>query len=143
MTNTSDGRIANIVVRRELRVGMAPEAVFPFLSDQQRIVAWMGREATFEERPGGLFRIDYNGTDIVRGEVVEVVANERVVVTWGWEAAGAATPPGSSVVEFSLVPDGDETVVRLMHRGLTDDEVRSHSDGWDFFLPRLAAVLAE
>jgi uncharacterized protein YndB with AHSA1/START domain len=40
-----------------------------------------------------LFRIDYNGTDIVRGEVVEVVANERVVVTWGWEAAGAVTRP--------------------------------------------------
>jgi uncharacterized protein YndB with AHSA1/START domain len=35
--------------------------------------------------------------------VVEVVENQRVVFTWGWER-GPAVPPGSTTVAIELVP---------------------------------------
>jgi uncharacterized protein YndB with AHSA1/START domain len=71
-----------------------------------------------------------------------VVENERVVVTWGWEAEGSDTPPGASVVEFTLTSDGDGTLLRVVHRRLSVDEAQSHGEGWDYFLPRLVAVAA-
>jgi predicted enzyme related to lactoylglutathione lyase len=36
------------------------------------------------------------GEDVARGEYVEVLPNERVVFTWGWEADGHPVPPGYS-----------------------------------------------
>jgi uncharacterized protein YndB with AHSA1/START domain len=132
--------VTELLVDREVRIAASPEIVFGYLTEPEKVVAWMGREATLEPRPGGLFRIDYNGSDIVRGEFVEVTSNERVVVTWGWEAEGAETPPGASVVEFTLTPDGDGTLLRVVHRGLSADEERSHGEGWDYFLPRLVAA---
>jgi len=141
MNNGGDGVVVNVLVERNIRIEATPETVYAFLTDPEKIVAWMGREAIFEPRPGGAFRIDYNGTDIVRGEVVELVANERVVVTWGWEAAGAETPPGGSVVEYTLTPDGDGTLLTVLHRGLSEAEAQSHGEGWDFFLPRLQAIV--
>ena len=57
--------------------------------------------------------------------------------TWGWEGEGAAVPPGSSTVEVTLEPDGDQTIVRLRHFGLPADEMAGHSKGWDHYMPRL------
>jgi uncharacterized protein YndB with AHSA1/START domain len=64
------------------------------------------------------------------------------VFTWGWEAEGHPIPPGSSEVEVTLVPDGDGTLVRLVHRGLPDEAVQQHAEGWDFFLPRLVEAVS-
>ncbi len=132
--------MADIAVEREVRIAARPKTVFTYLVDPEKLVAWMGSKAELEARPGGLFRLDYHGQHMARGEFVEVVENERVVLTWGWEDAGAATPPGASTVEITLTPDGDGTLLRLVHRGLSADEARSHGEGWDYFLPRLAAA---
>ncbi len=137
-----DSATADSVVERELRIAARPETVYAYLTDPEKVVAWMGKEATFDVRPGGLFRVNYNDEDIVRGAFVEAVPGERLVMTWGWEAEGATTPPGASTVEITLTPDGDGTLLRLVHRGLSEDEARSHGEGWNVFLPRLADVAA-
>ena len=72
------------------------------------------------------------------GEFVEVDRPRRVVFTWGWEAELFKTPPQSTLVEVSLTPDGEETVVRLAHRRLKPEAVALHRAGWDHYLPRLA-----
>jgi uncharacterized protein YndB with AHSA1/START domain len=128
------------VIECELRIGASPETVFDFWVEPDRIVQWMGRSATIEPRPGGLFRLDYNGSDIASGEVVELDRPRRLVFTWGWEAEGDATPPGSSTIEVTLTADGDGTILRLRHSGLTLDSVNGHAEGWDQFLPGLVAI---
>lgn len=45
--------------------------------------------------------------------------------------------PGSTTVEITLTPDGDETLVRLRHYGLEGDMQERHTEGWNFFMPRL------
>ncbi|MEX1157812.1 MAG: SRPBCC domain-containing protein, partial [Thermomicrobiales bacterium] len=127
-------------IEREIQIMARPETVFAYLTDPAKLVAWMGKQATLDARPGGAFRLRYDEGHVASGEYVEVVPNERVVLTWGWEAEGAATPPGASSVEITLTPDGDGTRLRLVHRGLSDDEARSHSEGWDLFLPKLVEV---
>ncbi len=134
-TITSSG-----VIEREMRIAARPETVFSFWTDPARIVEWMGRSATLEPRPGGAFRLDYNGSDIASGEVLEIDPPHRIVFSWGWEAAGDPTPPGASSVEVTLTPDGDGTLLRLRHRGLLAAAVVGHVEGWDHFLPRLVTV---
>ena len=44
-------------------------------------------------------------------------------------------------MEATLTPDGDGTIVRLVHRDLpTPGARRAHAEGWAHSLPRLAAA---
>lgn len=132
------------VLERELTIAARPETVFAYFIDPGKIVRWMGATAELDARPGGLFRVDYNGQDIARGEFLEVEAPHRVVFSWGWEAPGDATPPGASTVEITLTPVEGGTRLNLRHSGLTPETATGHAEGWDHFLPALtAAVQAE
>ncbi len=127
---------ASEVVEREVRIAARPEGVFQFFVDPQKMMQWKGIEAELEPQPGGIYRVNVTGTDIARGEYLEIVPPRRVVFTWGWE--GSPLPPGSSTVEVDLIPDGDGTIVRLRHSGLPTDDARGqHAEGREHFLPRL------
>jgi uncharacterized protein YndB with AHSA1/START domain len=137
---TDSTTLASGVIERELRIAARPETVFAFWVEPARIVEWMGRIATLDARAGGAFRLVYNDSDIVSGEVLEVDPPRRLVLTRGWEAAGDATPPGASRVEVTFTPDGDGTLLHLRHSGLVDAAVEGHAVGRDQFLPGLASV---
>jgi uncharacterized protein YndB with AHSA1/START domain len=127
-------------IERELRIAARPEIVFAHLVDPARMVRWMGATADLDPRPGGIFRVDYNGSDIAAGTFVEVDPPRRVVFTWGWEAPGDPVPPGASTVEVTLAADGDGTLLRLRHAGLPADSIAGHAEGWDQFLPDLVTA---
>jgi uncharacterized protein YndB with AHSA1/START domain len=139
---TDNATISAGVIERDVRIAAKPDTVFDFWVDPARIVEWMGRTATIEAHVGGAFRIDYNGTDIASGTILEIDRPRRLVLSWGWEAPGDPTPPGESRVEVIFEPDGDGTRLRLRHSGLPDEAVQGHSEGWDQFLPGLAEVVA-
>jgi uncharacterized protein YndB with AHSA1/START domain len=103
---------------------------------------WKGVDHKLDPRPGGLYRVDMNGEYIVHGEYLEVTPPHRVTFTWGWEGEGNPVPPGSSTVEITLTPDGDDTIVRLVHRGLPAEAIESHAQGWLHFLARLSLAAA-
>jgi uncharacterized protein YndB with AHSA1/START domain len=111
------------------------------------MVQWKGSSADLDPRPGGVYRVVISEQAIARGEYLEVDPPSRVVFSWGWEGQEGsqgehAVPPGSSRVEVSLVPDGDETVVRLRHVDLPEQSVEVHGQGWDHFLARLVVAAA-
>ena len=127
-------------LEREVRIAAKPETIFPFFTDPSKMVRWKGIDATLDPRPGGVYRVNINGSSIAHGEYVEIVPHSRVVFTWGWEGEGSLLPPGSTTLEISLIPDGDATIVRLRHLGLPADQRDGHAEGWDHYLPRLATV---
>jgi uncharacterized protein YndB with AHSA1/START domain len=131
-----------VPVEREVRIDAPPEVIFKFFVDPEQMIRWKGVEATLDPRPGGIYRVNVTGADIVRGEYVEVSPNERVVFTWGWEGEGNPVPSGSSTVEITLVPDGATTLVRLRHHGLPGGPEDRHAEGWEHYLARLAAAAA-
>lgn len=127
-------------IEKVITIAARPETVFRLLTDPREYVRWKGKLAELEPRPGGAFRVDFmNDKDIVVGKFVEVVPARRVVFTWGWQG-NEIVPPGSSTVEIDLEPDGQGTRLRLVHRGLPEGALASHTEGWDFFLPRLTNV---
>ena len=70
----------------------------------------------------------------------EVVPNQRISFSFGWEGDNHPVPPGSTVVEITLTPDGDATIVRLEHSGLLADARADHGHGWQGYVDRLAAA---
>jgi uncharacterized protein YndB with AHSA1/START domain len=127
---------------REVVVDASPATIFPFLTDPTKHIQWMGTEAELDPRVGGEYRVLCQGKHPGVGEFVEVVPDQKVVFTFGWDEPNHPIPPRSTEVEISLIPDGDKTRVRLTHRGLPDDAVSDHTNGWDFYLDRLATVSA-
>lgn len=129
-------------VEREVRIQARPETIFPFFTDPELFGRWSG-VATLDPRPGGIFRSDVDGKNIARGEYVAVDPPHSVTFTWGWEAEDSPVPPGSSTVHITLTPDGEHTIVRLVHSDLPSREsVESHGVGWDHYLERLRIVSA-
>jgi uncharacterized protein YndB with AHSA1/START domain len=128
------------VFEYETRVAASPDTVFGYFTDPEKMVQWMGTEATLDPRPGGVCRINPSGHSVMSGEFVEVDPPRRIVFTWGWELEMFATPPQSTIVEVSLTPDGDQTILRLTHRGLQPPAFSFHRVGWEHYLPRLERV---
>jgi uncharacterized protein YndB with AHSA1/START domain len=129
---------ADIVVER--RIAASPATVFSFFSDVTRWLRWQGVEADIELEPGGVFRMNVRGDGFASGTFLEVVPERRLVFTWGWEEESLGVPPGSTVVEIELEPDGDGTFLRLTHRGLPSDAVEVHREGWEHYTSRLMVI---
>jgi uncharacterized protein YndB with AHSA1/START domain len=121
-----------------VRINAPPIEVFPYFTDAELIVRWMGDWAELDATAGGKFVVDINGVPI-RGEYVVVEPPNRLVLTWG-AAGNDVLPPGASTVEILLHPDGDGTLLELVHRDLPTDELPKHHTGWNHFLDRLAVT---
>jgi uncharacterized protein YndB with AHSA1/START domain len=129
-------------LRNEVRIAAPPDVVFQYFTDPARMVAWMGIAAMLDPRPGGTFRLEANGRDVVLGEYVEVDPPRRVVFTWGFDGADPIAAAGSTRVEVTLEPDGDGTRLTLVHHGLPGPARDAHAEGWVHYLGRLAPVAA-
>jgi uncharacterized protein YndB with AHSA1/START domain len=129
-------------LRHEVLIAAPPDVVFPYFTDPERMVAWMGVAALLDPRPGGTLRIEANGRDVVRGEYVEVDPPHRVVFTWGFEGSEPFVAAGASRVEVTLERDGDGTRVVLLHHGLPQAARAAHDQGWAHYLARLAPAAA-
>jgi uncharacterized protein YndB with AHSA1/START domain len=127
-----------LLIRREVQIAAPPSTVFAFLTDPQKILRWIGTEATVEPHPGGLYLVNVGGMDTARGRFTEVVPVHRLAYSFGWDGR-EKTPPGSGLIEIDLIDREGGTLVRLTHSGLPDEEAcASHEKGWAHYLERLA-----
>jgi len=128
------------------RVPGSPEIVFRYFTEREKYLSWKGLDAELDPRPGGMYRVDMGGGAAVEGRYLIVEPPHRLVFSWGWRGnpippGMAEVPPGSTTVELTFTPEGDETIIRLRHTGLPgDDSETVHRWGWKAFLPRLALV---
>jgi uncharacterized protein YndB with AHSA1/START domain len=127
---------------REVLIVASPATIFPFLVDPEQHLRWIGTEAELDARVGGAYRVLVGGRHPSVGEFIEIVPDERVVFTFGWDEPDHPIPAGSTQIAINLIPEGDKTLVRLVHSGLPDDAIADHSGGWDHYLERLAAVVS-
>lgn len=127
-------------VELERRIRARPETIFAYFTDPERYTLWMGVEAELDARPGGVYRVKVPQGFTALGEFRELDPPHRVVFSWGWDGHDTV-PPGSTEVEVTLTPDGDDTIVRLVHRGLpSTEEAEQHRRGWSRYLDRLVVA---
>jgi uncharacterized protein YndB with AHSA1/START domain len=131
-----------LLVRREVQIAAPPSTVFAFLTDPEKILRWMGSEATLEPNPGGLYLVNVRDS-VARGKFTEVVPVHRLAYSFGWDDSDTV-PPASSLVEIDLIDREGGTLVRLTHSGLPDrEQCASHEKGWTHYLKRLAIAATD
>ena len=133
-------------VIHELVLPAPAEDVFDMFTDARQLICWIGISADLRPRPGGRFRFEVVPGQFCEGQYVILNRPVRLVFTWGWTDPGFGLAPGTSRVEVTFTPsgeDGHQTRLRLVHTGLAGDLGLLHEDGWSRFLGRLAAVTAD
>ncbi|MBR1131287.1 SRPBCC family protein [Bradyrhizobium iriomotense] len=129
----------SFVVQRETQIAAPRATVFAYLTDPEKILSWMGADATTEPHPGGLYLLKSVGPRgaAARGAFREVVPVHRLAYTFGWEG-GQEVPPGSSLIEIDLIERDGGTLLRMTHSGLPNaDQAAAHAKGWAHYLERL------
>ena len=59
------------MISASVRIAAAPEVVFPYFTDPQLMITWIGERAELDARPGGTFAVDVGGA-AARGTYVTV-----------------------------------------------------------------------
>jgi uncharacterized protein YndB with AHSA1/START domain len=130
------------VLEVSVHIAAKPETVFPYFTDPERYVQWMGTSATLDAVPGGTYRVGMRDGVEARGEFVEVDPPHLLVFTWGWTDQFAVAP-GSTRVVVTLAEEDGGTRVVLRHYDLPTEELRAHHRaGWDTYLARLSTRAA-
>ncbi|HEY1174539.1 MAG TPA: SRPBCC domain-containing protein [Phytomonospora sp.] len=134
-------------IERTVRLGCAPAQVWQALTTAEGLSAWFGERASIDLRPGGAATLTFAGglTVDMRIERVE----ELAVFAYTWRLPDLPDDdPRRTYVEFTLEPDGDGTLLRVVETGfaqLPPDTRRatydSHSEGWTRELAELVEHL--
>lgn len=120
-----------------------PEQVWRALTDADALAAWfwphLDNTVQVDLRTGGRYRIEGPRAGIaVSGDYLEVDPPKRLVFTWHWEGEDER-----SRVTVELSPDGEGTVLWLVHDRIGEDATRTlYEQGWMDCLDRLPGVLA-
>jgi uncharacterized protein YndB with AHSA1/START domain len=140
----------SLTLKRRLQA--PPAKVFAAWTDPEKIMRWMGPadfttpQAESDARVGGRYRFVMLSPDgeqhVVRGIYREVVANEKLVFSWAWDAA-PGDEPYESLVTVLFKPDDRGTLLTLTHELLFDEASRDgHEKGWSGSLDKLDKLVA-
>lgn len=141
-------------IERELHIDASPEVVFEVISSPDYIRQWWSADADIEPAAGTAGTLTW--TDQGSGErkstpftVVEVDPPHTFSFRWTYDDGVSAAAGNSLLVTFELVARGDGTTVRFRETGyrergweaaVLEAYYNDHRQGWDFYLPRLAAT---
>src|SRR4051794_10721775 len=131
-------------IERETVIDAPLERVWALLTEPEHVGRWFGDAgATIDLRPGGEMAIRWSEHGINRARVVEVEPHSRFSYRWApYKDPGGDEPVegNSTLVEFTLLPDGDGTRLRVVESGFsslaTSDEQRAENHagntrGWE------------
>ena len=137
----------SLTVKRRLKA--PPAKVFAAWIDPEKVKAWMGPGeikavgAECDPRVGGHYRWMMKSPDgsphNVGGVYREIVPNEKLVFTWAWQDA----PENESLVTVLIKPDGDGTLLTVIHEQFSDADTRDrHQGGWNGALDKMEKYFA-
>jgi uncharacterized protein YndB with AHSA1/START domain len=133
---TEVNECSEIVGEARIRATMA--TVFALLAEARGVMTWLAHYAKTDARAGGVFCLADPSGLRVEGTYLEVIAYQKVVLTWG---GIEGLRPGQSTVAFALHADGSDTMVRLRNSGLSTPAIATHYLGWmKSGLPKLKRV---
>jgi uncharacterized protein YndB with AHSA1/START domain len=129
----------------ELRIASAdPEHVWRLWTEPDELSRWWPDEADVDLDVRTLHlawpRMEWH----LRGRILELEPPRRLSFTWNWDHE-PGLPERTVTIDLARVAEAAGTELRLTHGDYGDGDVeaadrQSHIDGWDFFLPRLAAA---
>ncbi|MEJ8652005.1 SRPBCC family protein [Streptomyces sp. MS1.AVA.3] len=125
----SDGRNA---LRMERRLAHPPEKVWSAITDPAQIGRWFPSEVTVELRPGGAMTFSMPGVSGVAmtGAVTDAEEPRLFAFTWGEDH-----------LRWEITPDGDGSLLTLVHTFGDRFGGASFASGWHLCLTALSQLL--
>ncbi|MFI6289242.1 SRPBCC family protein [Streptomyces sp. NPDC051018] len=130
-------------IEREITIAAPVERVWAVLTEPEHVGSWFGQgEPTpVDLRPGGTMILDHGQYGVFPTTIVEVDPPHRFSYRWASAYPGEQAVNGNStLVEFTLTPEGDGTRLKVVEAGfasITIPEERrdtasyeSHEGGW-------------
>lgn len=151
MNDTQTDERTTLVMRRTFD---APrERVFAAWTTPQLLARFLGGPETtiphaeIDARPGGSYRVTMQQpggeTFVVFGDYREVVAPERLAMTWSWEEDDKADER-ETLLTLEFHDRGGKTELVLTHTNFRDEAQRDrHNEGWTSTFDKLARLLAK
>ncbi|MFJ4923043.1 SRPBCC family protein [Streptomyces sp. NPDC088725] len=137
-------------VEREISIAAPVERVWSVLTEPEHVGRWfgMGAPTPIDLRPGGIMRLDHGKGHDFPTTIVTVDPPHCFSYRWASGYPGVVADEGNStLVEFTLVPEGDGTRLRVVESGFADLVVpeatrhdasrESHTTGWATMTERL------
>jgi uncharacterized protein YndB with AHSA1/START domain len=130
-------------IERETIIKAPIERVWALITEAEHLGRWFGDAgAEIDLRPGGAMVLRWADSGTSRGRVVAVEPHTRFAYRWAPFADPSGDEPAegnSTLVEFTLQPEGDGTRLRVVESGFaalaTSEEQRTknhegNTDGW-------------
>jgi uncharacterized protein YndB with AHSA1/START domain len=140
-------------IEREIEIAASPAIVFEVITSPRHLTEWWPDEAVLEATPGSVGELVFGdrssaGARIPQITVVEAEPPRLFSFRWIYPEGEQAREGNSLLVTFELSPHGEGTLLRMTETGfrekgwevaVLEQQYREHVEGWDYFLPRLAA----
>jgi uncharacterized protein YndB with AHSA1/START domain len=143
-------------IERDVQIAAPIERVWAVLTEPALVGVWFGQGVPIEIdlRVGGTMVLDFGGDKVFPTLIVGVQAPRYFAYRWASPYPGEqATEENSTLVEFTLTPEGDGTRLTLSESGFAALVVpsaeewhasyQSHSDGWTAKLAELVGTAQE
>jgi uncharacterized protein YndB with AHSA1/START domain len=140
-----------LVARREILIDAPVEVVWSVVTEPEHIGRWFSDAVELDLRPGGEMILGWNEHGTVHGRI-ERVERPRLF-SFRWAVHPELAGEGNwTLVEFSLLAEGDSTRLTVVESGFREldvpgDEQERHLDahrrGWELELGELEDYLRE
>jgi uncharacterized protein YndB with AHSA1/START domain len=139
-------------IEREISIDAPLEVVWAVITEPEHVSGWFGDSAEIDLRPGGKLVLIWEGDprQSEHGRVEKVEPPHHFSFRWIRGSGTEVRTDNSTLVEFSLSPDGAGTRLRVVESGFSkldmpeDDQARDadeHRRGWEYELDELREYL--
>jgi uncharacterized protein YndB with AHSA1/START domain len=143
-------------IERDILIEAPVEVVWRAVTEPDQISSWFTDAAVIDVREGGEGTLTWNQRATTKPMTarisIETVAPPRTFsFRWAHPEGVEASQDNSVLVEFTLLPEGDDTRLRVVETGLlelawSDTDKASYADehtrGWETHLASLRAYVA-
>ena len=127
-------------IEREVVIAAPVEKVWAILTEAEHLKSWFGNAgAEIDLRPGGDISLAFEGYGRFLGHVETVNPPRQFAYRWAQMPDVPPTAGNSTLVDFTLTPEGTSTRLRVVESGfrgldLPEEEKASqfkeHTEGW-------------
>ena len=104
-------------ISREVVIDAPPDTVWAIVTEPRHVAGWFSDEAEIDLRPGGAMLLTWRGHGAYRGRVEAVERPHRFAFRWLRQEGVQPGEGASTLVEFTLAPEGDGTRLRVIESG--------------------------
>lgn len=112
-------------IQQDITFDATPKELFELYMDADKHTATTGADAEISAKEGTSFSA-WGG--YITGKNIHIIKNELIVQTWRTTEWEDTDPDSIFILRF--IPDGNKTIVHMIHADVPDNQAKSLEQGW-------------